>query len=198
MASKSRSQTATMTGGRSKRAAARAAREKQKRQRRIIYTVIGIVVVVSIGALLVRAIATPKPGEAVANMGNAHIDESQVGTMSYNSTPPTSGPHIGRIAAWGVHTEPVPNELQVHNLEDGGVMVQYDCPDGCEDLVTQLAEVVSQYRDQVILAPYPGMDATIALTAWNRIDKLDSFDRDRIDAFIKAYRGIDHHAAGQG
>lgn len=198
MASKSKSQTTTTTSGRNKQASAREAREKQKRQRRIIYIVIGVVVVVLIGGLLVRAIATPKPGEAVANMGNAHIDESQVGTMTYNSTPPTSGPHIGRIAAWGVHSEPVPNELQVHNLEDGGVMVQYDCPDGCDDLVAQLAEVVGQYHDEVILAPYPGMDATIALTAWNRIDKLDRFDRERIDAFIKAYRGLDHHVAGQG
>jgi len=198
MASKSQSQTATMTSGRHKRAAAREAREKQKRQRRIIYAVIGIVAVVLVGALLVRAVATPKPGKAVANMGNAHIDESQVGAMTYNSTPPTSGPHLGRIAAWGIHTEPIPNELQVHNLEDGGVLVLYDCPDGCDELVAQLTEVVQQYGDEVILAPYPGMDTTIALTAWNRIDQMDSYDRERIEAFIKAFRGVDHHVVGQG
>lgn len=198
MANKSKSQPGNTSSNRNKRIAAREAKEKQKRQRRIIYIAIGAVAVLVIGALLIRAIATPKPGQAVANMGNAHIEESQIGTMSYNSTPPTSGSHLGRIASWGIHTDPIPNELQLHNLEDGGVMVQYNCPDGCDDLVAQLTEVVKQYNDEVILAPYPGMDTTIALTAWTRIDKLDSFDRERIDSFIKAYRGIDHYVGSQG
>jgi hypothetical protein len=116
-----------------------------------------------------------------------------MGQFAYNSTPPTSGPHLNAIAAWGIHTEPIPNELQIHNLEDGGVMVQYDCPEGCEELVAQLGEIVGRYDEQVILAPYPGLDATIALTAWGRIDKFDAFDRERVEGFIDAYRGIDHH-----
>lgn len=133
----------------------------------------------------------PEPGESVADLGNRHIQPPQ--TATYNSTPPTSGPHYGNLARWGIHEEPVPNELQVHNLEDGGVMVQYNCPDGCEDLVQQLEDVVSTYEAGVILAPYPDMDSRIALTAWTRILKLDEFDEQRITNFINAYRGIDHH-----
>jgi hypothetical protein len=44
-----------------------------------------------------------------------------------------------------------------------------------------------------VLAPYPGLDQCIALTAWTRIDKLDQFDERRVVRFIDAYRGIDHH-----
>lgn len=44
-----------------------------------------------------------------------------------------------------------------------------------------------------MLAPYPGMDTRIALTAWQRIDRLDEFDEERIERFIHAYRGEDHH-----
>ena len=153
---------------------------------------------VLIGALVVKAILTPKPGQAVANMGNAHITETQIGTSVYNTTPPTSGPHLGNLASWGIHSQPIPNEQQIHNLEDGGVVVQYNCPDGCKDLVAQLAAIVKKYDEQVILAPYPGMDSRIALTAWTRIDKFDDFDAQRIERFIKAYRGIDHHVSGQG
>jgi hypothetical protein len=49
------------------------------------------------------------------------------------------------------------------------------------------------HSDRVIPAPYPDIDTLIALTAWGRIDKLDAFDEARIDRFIKAYKGLDHH-----
>jgi hypothetical protein len=90
-----------------------------------------------------------------------------------------------------VHTRPITPELQVHNLEDGGVVVQYNCE--CPDLVAQLAAIVKKYDKQVILAPYPTMKTRIALTAWTRIETMDQFDGRRIQRFIDSYRGIDHH-----
>jgi hypothetical protein len=105
--------------------------------------------------------------------------------------PPTSGPHLPYIAPWGVHTKPIPDELQVHNLEDGGVVVQYNCD--CPEVAEKLAEVVRRYDRFVVLAPYPKMKSRIALTAWTRLETLEEFDAERIDRFIKAYRGIDHH-----
>jgi hypothetical protein len=146
--------------------------------------------VIVFGGLIYQA-ARPRPGLAMPDLGNEHIAFPETGI--YNSAPPTSGPHYESLARWGVHTEPIPNELQVHNLEDGGVMVQYNCPDGCQDLVEQLVEVVSEYDDGVILAPYPDMESRIALTAWGRMDTLESFDEGRIVRFIEAYRGVDHH-----
>src|SRR5258706_7161780 len=83
---------------------------------------------------------------------------------AYNSDPPTSGPHLPYIAPWGVHVRPIPRELQVHNLEDGGVVVQYGCE--CPDVVTRLRDIVNRYDRHVILAPYPGMQSRIWLTAW--------------------------------
>ena len=114
-------------------------------------------------------------------------------TSPYNSEPPTSGPHLPYVAPWGIHTEPIVKELQVHNLEDGGVMVQYNCPSGCPDLVAKLRghrRGLPRPRDPRSL---PGMKTRIALTAWTRIDAFDEFDESRISRFIKAYRGIDHH-----
>ncbi len=142
-------------------------------------------------ALMIYGAVRPQPGEAVSDLGNLHIAYPE--TAEYNSSPPTSGPHYTQIAAWGIHDEPIPNELQVHNLEDGGVMVQYSCVEGCDTLVTALERVVSKYDRGVILAPYPDLESTIALTAWGRIDRLEEFDEKRIERFIEAYRGIDHH-----
>jgi hypothetical protein len=132
------------------------------------------------------------PGVSVPSQGNAHIRTLTDPHPPYNSDPPTSGPHVSWLAPWGIHTTPVPKELQVHNLEDGGVFVQYACE--CPELVARLRAIVERYPTQVILAPYPGMDRRIALTAWGRIDKFDEFDEQRVLRFIKAYRGIDHHA----
>ena len=193
MAVRSTTQGEKAVTGRRARAAAREARRKRQRRLRFIYAVVGVLAVVVLGVLIAPTILESSPGQAIPSMGNDHIDESQIGSISYNSTPPTSGPHLNAIARWGIHDRPIPNELQVHNLEDGGVMVQYNCPDGCDELVTQLSQLVNRYDDHVILAPYPDMDARIALTAWGRIDKLDEVDLERIERFIRTYRAIDHH-----
>jgi hypothetical protein len=134
-----------------------------------------------------------RPGHMFPSQGNDHLIKPDDKHVPYNSNPPTSGPHLGYIARWGVHTEPIAKELQVHNLEDGGVLVQYNCPEGCADLVLKLRLIVARYDTMVILAPYPGMNRRIALTAWTRLDAFDDFDERRIVRFIEAYRGIDHH-----
>ncbi len=165
----------------------------QRRRRRWALGGGGVVVAAAVmGYFAYRAVAD-LPGAFVPDLGNAHIQTYSEAHTPYNSDPPTSGPHMPYTAPWGIHAEPIPKELQVHNLEDGGVMVQYNCPAGCPDLVEKLKAIVERYTNEVILAPYPGMKNRIALTAWRRIDTFDQFDEARIVRFIKAYRGIDHH-----
>jgi hypothetical protein len=178
----------TGKGGKS-RPAARSARRGS-----MWATGLGIAVVVAaiVGYFAYRAVAD-LPGVKLEDQGNAHIQMVSEPHAPYNSDPPTSGPHLPYIAPWGIHTEPIARELQVHNLEDGGVVVQYRCATPCPDLAAKLAEIVRRYETQVILAPYPAMRTRIALTAWTRLDAFDHFDEARIVRFIRAYRGIDHH-----
>jgi hypothetical protein len=149
-----------------------------------------VVIAVVVGYFAYRAQAD-LPGQKFSDQGNLHVQTVNDPHEPYNSTPPTSGPHLPYIAPWGVHTKPIVNELQVHNLEDGGVMVQYNCE--CPDLAEKLAGIVRRHDRYVVLAPYPTMKSRIALTAWTRLEVLDEFDAARIERFIKAYRGIDHH-----
>jgi hypothetical protein len=153
---------------------------------------IAVVAAALVGYWAYRA-AADLPGVKLADQGNAHIQLATEPHVPYNSDPPTSGPHMPYIAPWGIHTEPIVRELQVHNLEDGGVMVQYHCATPCPDLVARLTEIVRRYDTQVILAPYPGLRTRIALTAWTRLDAFDDLDEARIVRFIRTYRGIDHH-----
>jgi len=131
------------------------------------------------------------PGTVVPDQGNLHIATETSPHEPYNSEPPTSGPHVPYIAPWGIHTRPIPRELQVHNLEDGGVLLQYSCE--CAADVERLQAIVERYPRQVILAPFPDMKARIALTAWARLDTMEAVDDARIVRFIEAFRGIDHH-----
>ncbi|MEW6683660.1 MAG: DUF3105 domain-containing protein [Nitrospirota bacterium] len=171
-----------------------------------------------------KTAATPqkpdgKPGRAVETLGNEHVASPSTPHVPYNTAPPTSGPHLQWVAKWGVHKAPIVRELQVHNLEDGGVIVQYKCDQPCPDLVAKLEALAARYRDKaeadrasmprpatpdrplrskydhLIVAPYPDMQHQIALTAWGRIDSFDGYDEDRIVRFIEAFIGIDHHPA---
>lgn len=179
-------------------------RNEYQRQRRerlkgyAIWGAVAAVVLAVVGLVVWDSFLKESPGQAVPSLGNMHVAPGE-DHIPYNSDPPTSGPHFNNLARWGIHSEPIENELQVHNLEDGGVIVQYDCED-CEDLIKQLEAVMNSYGPigrppqlHWLLAPRKNMDAKIALTAWGRIDKMDEFDEGRIRKFIEAYRGIDHH-----
>jgi len=165
-------------------------RRLPRRQRLILAGTVVVLAALVVGYFAYRAAAN-LPGVPMADQGNRHIATAETPHEPYNSDPPTSGPHLSYLAPWGVHTRPIPPELQVHNLEDGGVLVQYSCE--CPEIVVKLRAIVQKYDRQVILAPYPTMKSKIALTAWTRIDTLEALDEGRVVRFIERYRGIDHH-----
>lgn len=201
-----------VSGGRTKNRLRDKTARRKRGETQLLF-VAGIVAVVMVAAVVYFNVRSGLPvgdEEVLASLGNMHIDQNSPSPITYNSMPPTSGPHYGGIARWGTHTDPIRYEQLIHNLEDGGVIVYYQCEDGCPDLVEQLEELISPYERanrNVILIPndptwtignsqplHQDMEARIALTAWQRIDKFDEFDADRIRSFIDRYEGIDHHA----
>jgi hypothetical protein len=133
-----------------------------------------------------------------ADQGNTHISQGQIGSVSYNSSPPTSGPHMPNLAPGGWHDEPVQREYIVHNLEDGYMAIQYR-PNLPEEQKARLREIVDRMHNQdnrrVIAVPYEGLQAPIVLTAWTRLDELQRVDEQRIRNFADAYAypGADYH-----
>ena len=131
------------------------------------------------------------PGTTFADQGRVHLEIGERNPEGYyNSNPPTSGTHAPSWVDCGIHDEPILDEFQVHNLEHGFVIVQYNTQD--EATVTGLREVVSQldqWPNYYILAPYPDMEDTIALTAWGIAQYMETVDVSAIEAFANAYRG---------
>ena len=104
----------------------KAAASSARRRRRQIRTAGGAaaVLVVVIGGLWAYSMVGERPTwQSVPIMASPHILQG-IPHVPYNSNPPTSGPHVGNLANWGVHFQPIPDELQVHNLEDKGVVIQ--------------------------------------------------------------------------
>ena len=108
--------------------------------------------------------------------------------------PPTgySPAHSEAMPPRKINFRPIPRLVQEHVMErnaghqKGSMLVQYNCVDyQCEpDLVEKLTAIVLTFPPYVYLAPYPTMDANIALAAPGRLLTLDVFDEAKIRKFI--------------
>jgi hypothetical protein len=88
---------------------------------------------------------------------------------------------------WNAYDEPVPELALVHNLEHGGIVVQYGArvPRGA------VSAILSWYRSDpvgLVVAPLPALGDRIALTAWTRLATCRRFDAEAFGAFRDAYR----------
>ncbi|MDQ3076394.1 MAG: DUF3105 domain-containing protein [bacterium] len=101
---------------------------------------------------------------------------------AYNSNPPTSGAHWADQAPWGVHDKPLVDEQAVHNLEHGGIWISYKEVD--EETLANLVKIAKANSGSVILSPREGNDANIVLASWTRLEKIDSYDKNKILEFI--------------
>jgi hypothetical protein len=190
-----------------RRAARAHARELQHRravrsnQMRLLIGVGAALGAIAVIAFLVIKASQGQPGRVVALQGTQHIGKGDP-HAPYNSKPPTSGPHWNipgeGPVPWGIYKEQIPDEGQIHNLEHGGIMIQYNCRD-CPELVAQLEDFYERYWPQhklpmfpasskMVVAPYYDMPSRIALTAWGRIETMDAYDEARITRFVDAYR----------
>lgn len=155
-----------------------------------------VVAVVAVIVVLNTVNGGGGPGEEFPSQGNQHIADINTEHGEYNSDPPTSGWHVGRLARWGSYDYPLPDELLLHNMEDGGVVLWY--PLGTQEEnrshIERLEEVAGDY-DRVVIAPRDGLSGEYAMTAWTRLDRfpVDSYDDKRVRRFLEAYEGIDHH-----
>jgi hypothetical protein len=151
---------------------------------------VAVLVFVGLGYYLFQASNKPidpsqQPGETFENQGAEHINEGSTEHVTYNSNPPTSGPHWPSAAAWGIYDNPEKDERYVHNLEHGGIWISYK-PTVDANTVAQLKDFAKRYR-KVIVTPRAANDSNIALAAWTHKQNLDGYDEAAILKFIEAY-----------
>jgi Protein of unknown function (DUF3105) len=126
-----------------------------------------------------------------------HINNPNA-NVSYNSFPPSSGPHYAQPAPWGIYTDSVKQTILVHNLEHGGIVIQY----GPNISQSDVQKIQSFYQDDpygLVVAPYAKLGNKIAATAWNEPAYEQNRDAnfDQVDAghgFVLMCRSFDKGA----
>lgn len=109
--------------------------------------------------------------------------------VTYPDPPPTSGPHNPCWGRWGIHDEPLRAERWVHNLEHGGVVFLYNCPDGCDAEINALKKIVSD-RYRTILTAYADLPTRFGVVSWGHRLTSECFDEQAYVAFYN--QNFDH------
>jgi hypothetical protein len=117
--------------------------------------------------------------------------------LNYNTRPPTSGMHYPTwIQTYGMFDPAPPTGNWVHNLEHGAVVILYNCPDGCPDVVQQLSDLYPKLprgrnaqggRPRVLILPYTDMDTKIAAVSWGWLLQQDQLNPDELIDFVEQH-----------
>lgn len=125
--------------------------------------------------------------------GNSHSPNLPDGGYAYASQPPCSGNHYPVPASWGIHADPVPREEYVHNEEHGGVVLLYNCPSGCPDVVSAFTQLYQERQPdafgevKLVVTPDPLYDGGFAAAAWDHVYRPTTLSVDAFRCFIDAY-----------
>jgi hypothetical protein len=114
----------------------------------------------------------------------------------YLTKPPSSGNHYPTWPDYKVYDQPIRWGHLVHAMEHGGVVIVYNCPDGCaDDLARAQAFVAAGPPDadcstpRVILAPDPTLEVKWAASAWRWTLRADCFDDAAMASFVADHLG---------
>jgi len=147
------------------------------------------------GCTLTVKAATPNSAD------HSEVTDPAMRLASWNTEPPTTGPHYGETLAYGSYAEEPDIARVLHNLEHGAAYILYgrDVPDAT---VGQLQAFYAEHESGTILAPYARLKKQIALGAWvlpglpeagndrgsGVLAKCTKFDDDAYGAFFEAFQ----------
>jgi hypothetical protein len=138
----------------------------------VLAAVVGVALVMggshsSIAETMRAAGCTYREVEARENLPpnqQVHVEKLPKG-FKYNTDPPTSGPHHPTTIIWGIYDAPIAQLNSIHNLEHGGVVIQYGRGIS-SGAIGQLQEFYRDDPNGLIVAPRPQLGNRISLAAW--------------------------------
>jgi hypothetical protein len=160
----------------------------ERRRRSLLFNVIllggSALVILGVAAYV---IANRRPGplpdeQVIPDEGAGHVAEGT--QLTFQHYPPSSGQHYAAAARWGVYRDPVDEGYFVHNLEHGGVVFVYNCPDECPELEQQFDALYDKVppetlfnQRKVLVTPYEReLPSQIVALAWGHQLDLETFD----------------------
>ncbi len=138
--------------------------------------------------------------KTVTGLTAFHLDPCT--PIDYPDNPPAGGNHYYVWAAYQSYPFVVPRGFWVHDLEHGGIVYTYNCPDGCDDEVAQMQALIDalpvdptclsslqQPPRRVVLTPDPLLNVRWAASAWGHTIAADCLDTDRFTQFYLNHFG---------
>ena len=122
----------------------------------------------------------------IDDQGGMHVP---VGTpIEWTTNPPASGTHYPSWSGWDRIYPALERGFYLHNAEHGGIVLLYNCPAGCPEVVSALLDVargmdadplcVAPIRNRVVITEDPLLPAgvQVAAVAWNVVYTASCFD----------------------
>lgn len=144
------------------------------------------------------AASCPVVIESPENLGGQHVPEGTA--ITYNSNPPSSGPHYPVWANFKEYSTPLDEGYLVHSLEHGAVALLYKCDPAapeCAPTIEALRKIrdsiatdtrcSSDIRVRIIIAPFPRLEVPVAAAAWGFTYKADCVDVPTLTQFVNDY-----------
>ena len=193
-------------------------RTGQSRRSLLLAGVIGLVAVGVVAAVALAGIGGSTDARAALETAGCSLQVEPGGkpahsirdpadsSKAWNTDPPTNGPHYGVAAIFGEYDEALEQARVVHNLEHGGVFIQYGNKVPAST-VQQLREFYADHTSGTLLAPYPSLGDKVALGAWvytpeeltsgsngqGYVAKCTTFDEAAFAAFLEEYQFSGSH-----
>jgi hypothetical protein len=184
--------------------------EHNPRRAQLIFIVLAAVIIIAAAAVGIGFIMSSGGGDdgggAIGDEGTcqmqtfealeaSHVPELPEG-YEYNSVPATSGLHNSQTAIWNLYDQPVPQINYVHNLEHGGLVIQY----GSEVPQAEVAALADWYQQDtrgIVVAPLSeemeeedsALADKIVANSWTHMMRCTTFDASAFDEFSDDYRG---------
>ena len=111
--------------------------------------------------------------------------------IEYNTVPPTSGPHWNGAAPCGFYEQGLPDEVVVHNLEHGNVVMSYNLAiSGDLQKIRRIHDELTESDQWLVTRFYDKIPfGHVAVTAWGVLEQVAGADEPRIRQFYLTYRG---------
>lgn len=128
-------------------------------------------------------------GHAITGFGGAGVGKHSDQPVPPEMTPPVQGTHATTPAPCGVHGSPVPDENLVHSLEHGAVALLFDPARATPEDIKELEAIASDADENVVSAPYEGMEPVFAIASWGERMDLDELDVAAVNEYIDTFAG---------
>ena len=116
--------------------------------------------------------------------GNAHVADCASTQCGNGENPPTAGAHCPQTLACHGYDAAQQRCRWIHNLEHGHLVLAYNCPTGCPDVVAALEKIRAAAPDRRILTPDPALPKRVAAVVWGYAYSSDDVNTAAIDCVI--------------